>query len=85
VLRAKRNDLCPCGSGLKYKNCCMRADQLGASREVNLSSGEALLLTDLYQFAQLPRFNSALFAAFGLYWGGNYDPSAADALGHDGR
>lgn len=22
-----RNDLCPCGSGKKYKNCCMRQDQ----------------------------------------------------------
>ena len=19
-----RNDLCPCGSGLKYKNCCLK-------------------------------------------------------------
>lgn len=83
MLRAKRNDPCPCGSGLKYKNCCMRADQLGASREVNLSSGEALLLTDLYRFAQQPRFNSALFAAFGLYWGGSYDVAAADALGQE--
>ena len=22
-----RNDLCPCGSGKKYKNCCMNKDQ----------------------------------------------------------
>ncbi|MCQ2565001.1 MAG: SEC-C domain-containing protein, partial [Clostridia bacterium] len=22
-----RNDLCPCGSGKKYKNCCMLKDQ----------------------------------------------------------
>jgi uncharacterized protein YecA (UPF0149 family) len=21
--RAGRNDLCPCGSGLKYKKCCL--------------------------------------------------------------
>lgn len=27
VLRAGRNDLCPCGSGRKYKRCCMRRDQ----------------------------------------------------------
>jgi hypothetical protein len=83
VLRAKRNDPCPCGSGKKYKNCCLRADQLGASREVNLSSGEALLLTDLYQYAQLPRFNTALFEAFGLYWGGSFDVSAASELGQE--
>jgi preprotein translocase subunit SecA len=24
-----RNDPCPCGSGRKYKNCCMRADRTG--------------------------------------------------------
>lgn len=83
VLRAKRNDPCPCGSGKKYKHCCMRADQLGASREVNLTSGEAILLTDLYQFAQLPRFSAALFEAFGLYWGGSYDISAAGELGQE--
>ena len=23
-----RNDLCPCGSGKKYKHCCMNAEQL---------------------------------------------------------
>lgn len=22
--RVQRNDPCPCGSGLKYKNCCLR-------------------------------------------------------------
>ena len=26
-----RNDPCPCGSGKKYKDCCMRKDQLKAS------------------------------------------------------
>lgn len=23
-----RNDLCPCGSGKKYKKCCMRKDSM---------------------------------------------------------
>jgi len=27
LLKAGRNDLCPCGSGLKYKKCCMPKDQ----------------------------------------------------------
>ena len=26
-----RNDPCPCGSGKKYKNCCLRAQQEGAA------------------------------------------------------
>ncbi|OGX23349.1 MAG: hypothetical protein A3K54_00090 [Omnitrophica WOR_2 bacterium RBG_13_44_8] len=24
--KVQRNDPCPCGSGKKYKNCCIRAD-----------------------------------------------------------
>jgi len=28
-LRAGRNDPCPCGSGLKYKHCCLERDALG--------------------------------------------------------
>jgi preprotein translocase subunit SecA len=26
-----RNDPCPCGSGKKYKNCCMRKDKGGSA------------------------------------------------------
>jgi preprotein translocase subunit SecA len=25
--RVGRNDPCPCGSGKKYKNCCLRRDE----------------------------------------------------------
>lgn len=25
-----RNDLCPCGSGLKYKNCCLKTGKYEA-------------------------------------------------------
>jgi preprotein translocase subunit SecA len=28
-----RNDPCPCGSGRKYKNCCMRKEQSAGSRQ----------------------------------------------------
>ena len=24
ILKVRRNDLCPCGSGEKYKNCCIK-------------------------------------------------------------
>ncbi len=32
VARPGRNDLCPCGSGRKYKQCCLDKDE-SASRE----------------------------------------------------
>lgn len=31
----KRNDLCHCGSGKKYKNCCMEKDKSGRVDELN--------------------------------------------------
>ena len=31
----KRNDLCHCGSGKKYKNCCLEKDRLGRVDELN--------------------------------------------------
>jgi len=27
-MKPGRNDLCPCGSGKKYKNCCMEKDRV---------------------------------------------------------
>ena len=59
VLRAKRNDLCPCGSG-KVQELLLACRPNRRFARVNTSSGEALLLTELYQFAQLPRFNGAV-------------------------
>jgi len=71
--RVNRNAPCPCGSGKKYKNCCMRRDSFGTSRELSLSSAEAYLVNKLYEAAQSPRFATDLTNAFTLYWGGVYD------------
>jgi len=69
----KRNDPCPCGSGRKYKNCCMRQDRIAASRDLNLRGGEAALLNALYDHAQLPRFGTDTAEAFNFYWGGRFN------------
>jgi preprotein translocase subunit SecA len=29
-----RNDPCPCGSGKKYKNCCLKSEKVGAGGEI---------------------------------------------------
>ena len=68
-----RNDPCPCGSGKKYKNCCMRQDRARASRELGLGREDAFLLNELYAYAWQPRFERDLSEAFALYWGGVYD------------
>ena len=40
--RVSRNDPCLCGSGKKYKNCCMKSDNAGQS------SPSARTITDLH-------------------------------------
>ena len=34
--KLKRNDPCHCGSGNKYKNCCMEKDKSGFSSKVGI-------------------------------------------------
>ena len=38
-MNAKRNDPCPCGSGRKYKKCCMAADAHRQPAPVRLKPG----------------------------------------------
>jgi preprotein translocase subunit SecA len=33
--KVRRNDPCPCGSGKKYKNCCLRSDQAQQSADIS--------------------------------------------------
>ena len=78
--KVRRNDPCPCGSGKKYKNCCMRRDQINESRERNLSELEAALLNGLFEYAQAVRFASDLSQAFTFYWGGAFELASAKVL-----
>ena len=48
-----RNEPCPCGSGKKYKKCCLAKDETEASREPNSTpSGEAKTIHDMGLSAQ---------------------------------
>jgi len=81
-----RNDPCPCGSGKKYKNCCIRQDRVRASRELGLSHADAFLLNNLYEYGRQPRFARDLSEAFALYWGGVYDlKGLSEISAHDLR
>ncbi|MDI7277487.1 MAG: SEC-C metal-binding domain-containing protein, partial [Anaerolineae bacterium] len=39
--KAGRNDPCPCGSGRKYKNCCLRKEGGGGQAEAPAGAGQA--------------------------------------------
>ncbi|WP_315167770.1 SEC-C domain-containing protein [Metaclostridioides mangenotii] len=54
-----RNELCPCGSGKKYKKCCMNKDLISerAARKVGLSQKEYTdLYTRLYNYSKQEKF-----------------------------
>ncbi|WP_199534046.1 YecA family protein [Romboutsia weinsteinii] len=56
-----RNELCPCGSGKKYKRCCLNKDVVleRAGRKIVLSQKQySELYTKIYKFAQQDKFNS---------------------------
>ena len=75
-----RNDPCPCGSGRKYKNCCMRRQQLEESQQRGGGLFEKVLLTELQQFALSDRYAKDLDASFQVFWGGAYSPAGLQVL-----
>jgi hypothetical protein len=81
--KVRRNDPCPCGSGRKYKNCCMRQDRISESRELNMRGDEAALLNAIVGFAQSPDFAQDAVEAFHLYWGGVYDLDGISGIDAD--
>ena len=46
-----RNDPCPCGSGRKFKHCCLRAQDVEDSLRVRLRSAEGALVPALFSYA----------------------------------
>jgi len=78
-----RNDPCPCGSGKKYKKCCLAADDAAAVARARAANEEAAA------YAQAEREADALFKALddlsnrvpGLIKAGKLDE--AEAIGHD--
>src|SRR5687767_5256526 len=52
-MRVGRNELCPCGSGKKYKNCCESKDARGSSRGMLGLLGVIALIAAVGIFAAL--------------------------------
>jgi hypothetical protein len=46
-----RNELCPCGSGRKFKHCCLRARTEEDSQRIKLRSAEGVLVPALFSYA----------------------------------
>ena len=79
-----RNDLCPCGSGKKYKRCCMAHDE-AAARE-KLAAANAAAAAAVHQHSHFchdcgQELDDAANAVFALIDAGKFD--AAEQAAHD--
>ena len=48
---ARRNDPCPCGSGRKFKHCCLRALDAEDAARTRLRVAEGILVPALFAYA----------------------------------
>lgn len=78
--RVGRNEPCPCGSGRKYKQCCMPKDQAMQMRGLSRRRDDELLWARLMAFGQRPAFTVDLHSAFSRFWNGDFDLAATEAL-----
>jgi tetratricopeptide (TPR) repeat protein len=56
MINPSRNDPCPCGSGLKYKKCCLKKNQLPE----NLDPEEARLRAEAFKEMSQENFENAI-------------------------
>ncbi len=75
-----RNDPCPCGSGKKYKNCCLPKVKAVQARGASLRRDDELLWARLLAFAQRPAFRVDLQSALSRFWNTDLDVEASQAM-----
>lgn len=66
-----RNELCPCGSGKKYKKCCLNKDVVleRAERKVGISQKQySELYTKLYEYSRQDKFNEEFEKAKEMFY-----------------
>ena len=70
-----RNEPCPCGSGKKYKKCCMDKDTAVDLKEFRENRAEEDLRGEILRFATGARFKDEIVEAFSFSQGGKIDTS----------
>jgi hypothetical protein len=70
-----RNDPCPCGSGKKYKKCCLAKETAVDLESYRANKAEENLRGEILRFATGGRFRDEILEAFQIYGGGKVDPS----------
>jgi hypothetical protein len=77
-----RNELCPCGSGKKYKKCCLSKDSAVDLDALRADRAEEGLRSEILKFATGARFTDEMPIAYMAYKGGAPDADML-AMGQD--
>ncbi len=70
-----RNEPCPCGSGKKYKKCCLSKETAVDLESFRAEKAEESLRGDILKFATGERFTEEMLGAYQVYSGGAVDAS----------
>jgi hypothetical protein len=78
-----RNDLCPCGSGKKYKKCCLASDEAAAraAQPAAVAARLPSLASYVQEHDKLDELTQASNAVVDMIQAGNLD--AAEQAAHD--
>jgi hypothetical protein len=80
VAKVGRNDPCPCGSGKKYKHCCLLGETAAKSEVISTDRAWRTMTDKLLAFSREPRFGKDLASAFDLFWNRSHALEEADSL-----
>jgi hypothetical protein len=80
VTKVGRNDPCPCGSGKKYKHCCLRKETAAKSEVISADRAWSEVADKLLAFSREDRFMQDLRAGFDLFWNSRHGLEQADSL-----
>ena len=70
--KVKRNDPCPCGSGIKYKSCCMARDKAEQAERVAWKRAAQDMRVALIGYAKDEGFVKDLVLGLGVFWQDRY-------------
>jgi hypothetical protein len=80
MAKPRRNDLCYCGSGKKYKQCHLQIDAAKEREEREQVEAARFLRLELPRFARDERFESEFNRALPLYWNNFYEADNAGEM-----
>lgn len=81
--RVGRNDPCPCGSGEKYKRCCMARDKAALAERVAWQKAAQDMRVALIGYAKEPDLAVDMGMGLGMFWQDRYTMDTVEEMSVD--